>query len=247
MAKTRQELSKEIELSLGGGMIDVELDPEHYNLAIDKALAKYRQRSARATEESFIAITLTLEQQEYVLPTEVIEVKDIYRRQTGSFGSGVGADIEPFEAAYLNTYMLHSGRAGGLATFEAYHEMREHLGRMFGSEYLFTWKPWNNTLFIHRKVKSDDDVFVHCYNYKPDATLIADTYSASWIREWSISESKMMLAEARGKFVTIAGPQGGTALNAETLRQDATQSFQALEEELKTYVDGGDPLGFVIG
>ena len=74
MAKTRQELSKEIELSLGGGMIDVELDPEHYNLAIDKALAKYRQRSARATEESFIAITLTLEQQEYVLPTEVIEV-----------------------------------------------------------------------------------------------------------------------------------------------------------------------------
>ena len=228
MAKTRQELTKEIEISLGGGMIDVELDPEHYDLAIDKALAKYRQRSSRSTEESFVAITLKLEQQEYILPTEVIEVKDI-------------------EAAYLNTYMLHSGRAGGLATFEAYHEMREHLGRMFGSEYLYTWKPWNNTLFIHRKVKSDDDVFVHCYNYKPDLTLIADVYSASWIREWSISESKMMLAEARGKFVTIAGPQGGTALNAETLRADATTSFQALEEELKTYVDGGDPLSFVIG
>ena len=66
MAKTRQELTKEIELSLGGGMIDIELDPEHYDLAIDKALAKYRQRSSRSTEESFIAITLKLEQQEYV-------------------------------------------------------------------------------------------------------------------------------------------------------------------------------------
>ena len=53
---------------------------------------------------------------------------------------------------------------------------------MFGSEYMFNWKPWNNTLFINRKVKSDDDVFVHCYNYKPDLILIADTYSASWIR-----------------------------------------------------------------
>ncbi len=247
MAKTKQDLSKEIELSLGGGMIDVELDPEHYDLAVTKALDKYRQRSSRSTEESFISIKLTLEVQEYVLPTEVIEVKDIYRRQTGSFGSGSGADIEPFEAAYLNTYMLHSGRAGGLATFEAYHEMREHLGRMFGSEYLYTWKPWNHTLFIHRKVKSDDDVFVHCYNYKPDLTLIADVYSSSWIRDWSISEAKMMLAEARGKFATIAGPQGGTTLNADTLRADATAKFEMLENDLNTYVDGGDPLGFVIG
>ena len=77
MAKTRQELTKEIELSLGGGMIDVELDPEHYNLAIDKALSKYRQRSSRSTEESFISLTLKLETQDYVLPTEVIEVKNI--------------------------------------------------------------------------------------------------------------------------------------------------------------------------
>ncbi len=247
MAKTRQELSKEIELSLGGGMIDVELDPEHYDLAINKALAKYRQRSSRSTEESFIAITLKLEVSDYVLPAEVIEVKDIYRRQTGSFGSGTGADIEPFEAAYLNTYMLHSGRAGGLETFEAYHEMREHLGKMFGSEYMFTWKPWNNTLNIHRKVKSDDDVFVHCYNYKPDVTLLTDTYAGSWLREWSIAEAKMMLAEARGKFATIAGPQGGTTLNADTLRADATANFESLENDLNNYVDGGDPLGFVIG
>ena len=242
----RDTLTREIELRLGGGMVDVELDPDHYNLAITKSLEKYRQRSSQSTEESFVLMELKIDVSEYTLPDEVIEVRDIYRRVTGSYSSS-GNDIEPFEAAYLNTYLLHSGRAGGLATFEAYHEMREHLGRMFGSEYLYTWKPWNNTLFIHRKVKSDDDVFVHCYNYKPDLTLIADVYSASWIREWSISESKMMLAEARGKFVTIAGPQGGTALNAETLRADATTSFQALEEELKTYVDGGDPLSFVIG
>ena len=247
MAKTRQELTKEIELSLGGGMVDVELDPEHYDLAIDKALSKYRQRSSRSTEESFVALTLKLEVQDYILPSEVIEVKDIYRRQTGAFGSGSGTDIEPFEAAYLNTYMLHSGRAGGLTTFEAYHGYRESLGKMFGAEFMFTWKPWANTLNVHRKVKADDEVFVHCYNYKPDATLISDTYSASWIREWSTSEAKMMLAEARGKFASIAGPQGGTTLNAEVLRADATQSFQSLEEELKTYVDGGDPLGFVIG
>ena len=57
----------------------------------------------------------------------------------------------------------------------------------------------------------------------------------------------MMLAEARGKFATIAGPQGGTSLNAETLRADATQQFESLENDLNNFIDGGDPLGFVIG
>ena len=44
------KLQKEIELRLGGGMIDVELDPEHYELAADKALQKYRQRAENAVE-----------------------------------------------------------------------------------------------------------------------------------------------------------------------------------------------------
>ena len=33
----KAELQKEIELRLGGGMVDVELDPEHYELAINKS------------------------------------------------------------------------------------------------------------------------------------------------------------------------------------------------------------------
>ena len=33
----RDELIKEIELRLGGQMVDVELDPEHYDMAIKKS------------------------------------------------------------------------------------------------------------------------------------------------------------------------------------------------------------------
>ena len=50
---SRSKITKEIELRLGGQMVDVELDPEHYELAINKALEKYRQRSENAVEESF--------------------------------------------------------------------------------------------------------------------------------------------------------------------------------------------------
>ena len=148
----RQKLIKDIELSLGGGIVDVELDADHYNLSIDHALDRYRQRSANSTEESHMVLSLTKEVSDYVLPDEVIEVKDIYRTVTGISGTTYGNDVEPFEAAYLNTYLLHSGRAGGLLTFEAYSEHREMLGRMFGSEYMFTWKPSSKTLSIQRKI-----------------------------------------------------------------------------------------------
>jgi hypothetical protein len=107
MASAFNKLQKEIELRMGGGMIDVELDPEHYELAINKSLQKYRQRAENSVEESLMILEMIEGQAEYTLPEEVMEVKDIYRRTTG-VSSGTGNDIEPFQAAYLNTYLLGS-------------------------------------------------------------------------------------------------------------------------------------------
>ena len=52
-SKVRNELTKEVRLLLGDGMIDIELDPDHYDVAIDVALSKIRQRSENAVEEDF--------------------------------------------------------------------------------------------------------------------------------------------------------------------------------------------------
>jgi hypothetical protein len=64
---TRASITKEIELRLGGQMIDIELDPEHYELAIDKALEKYRQRSENAVEETFIDLEILVDTNVYVV------------------------------------------------------------------------------------------------------------------------------------------------------------------------------------
>jgi hypothetical protein len=44
---------------LGDGMVDVELDPIHYETALQRALAVFRQRSDNAVEESYVFLTLT--------------------------------------------------------------------------------------------------------------------------------------------------------------------------------------------
>jgi hypothetical protein len=128
----RSKAQKYIELNLGGGMVDIELDKEHYDMAIDKAIAKYRQRSSRAVEESFMILKLTPGESDYTLPDEVIDVRVIYRQSAGGVGS-TATNFEPFEAGYLNMYMLNAARGQGLATFELYMGQRETLGKMFGA------------------------------------------------------------------------------------------------------------------
>ena len=67
----KQEVFKYVELNLGGGMIDVELDPDHYETALTAALTKFRQRSDNSVEESYMFLPLVIDQNDYTLPKEV--------------------------------------------------------------------------------------------------------------------------------------------------------------------------------
>jgi len=243
----KDDLTKEIELRLGGQMVDVELDPEHYDLAIKKSFEKYRQRSENAVEEAFVLLELTKDISEYTLDSDVIDVYDVYRRTSGTLNSGGQGDIEPFETAYLNNYLLYSGRAGGMAIYDALSQHRETLGKMFGENYTFTWNTVTKKLLLHRKVKADDTVYIHAYKQRSDEELLQDPYSAPWLKDYALAHGKLILAEARGKFNTIAGPQGGTSLNADALRMDAQATIDKLEDDLKFYAEGQAGLGVIIG
>ncbi len=56
-----------------------------------------------------------------------------------------------------------------------------------------------------------------------------------------------MLGEARSKFATIAGPQGGSTLNGDTLKAEAQAELEKLELQVSTAVSGGTGYSFVIG
>lgn len=104
---TKQEIYDYVYTLLGGGMIDVELDPVHYETALDKALTKFRQRSDNSVEESYFFMPTVEDQNEYTLPNEIVEVRQIFRRSIGSrSGGGDGGTLfEPFNLAYTNTYL----------------------------------------------------------------------------------------------------------------------------------------------
>jgi len=331
-----------IRLRLGDGLVDVELDKVHYDLAIRSALSKYRQRANNSVEESYCFLELLPETQEYILPRDIIQVRQVFRRGIGSVTGTTASQFEPFASGYLNTYMLVAGRVGGLTNYEMFVHYQEQAMKMFGGHINFTWNPATRKITLVRKIPetgrryirlstltssgkaigstitltTQDDwpvavgnsvsirncsvtgyngiytivtanrntntftitatqnlaatsvtlfdlrrtevyspitddpaeiVLLHTYNYKPDSMLLNDHMISPWIQEYAYAFAKGILGEARSKFASLAGPQGGTTLNGTALITESREEMQKLEEDLKNYTDGSMPLTWVIG
>jgi hypothetical protein len=235
-------------LRLGHGMVDCELDPAHLEMAYAKAVATYRARSQNAEEESYAFLDLIEDQQEYILPQEVTTVRQIFRRTIGSTGQSAGNQFEPFEAGYLNTYLLKVGRTGGLLSYELYTQYQEMTARMFGGYVNYTFNPVTKKLTIVRRPQNSGETFLlWTFNMKPEVYLLQDYRISNWIKDYTYSMSKYTLGEARSKFAQIAGPQGGTTLNGEALKNEAKEEMDKRIEDLKNYVDGSTPITFIIG
>jgi hypothetical protein len=247
--QSRQTVYNYCKTMLGDGMIDVELDPVHYQTALDRSLAVFRQRSDNAVEESYAFLTLSVDQNEYILPKEIQQVRQIFRRSVGSrSGNGTGGTVfEPFNMAYTNTYLLSSTNMGGLLTYELFSQYQELVGKMFGSFINFTWQPQSRKITIMQRPRGDEEVMLWVYNTKPDFAIIEDTYAGQWIKDYSLANCKMMLGQAREKFAQIAGPQGGSSLNGAAMKSEAVADIERLTKELETYIPGGTGYTFVIG
>jgi len=244
---SREELVRQLQLRLADGVVDVELDREHYDTAIDLAIGKYRQLSAGSMEESIMFIRTQPNVQEYTLLIDVMEVRRLYRRGVGT-NSGSGTNFDPFDVAFNNMYLLNAGQIGGLATFDAFSQYKEVLGRIFGSEYNFLWDRNTKVLKLLRNILIDEEVAVGVYNYVPESVLLQDVYASQWLAAWALSQSKYMLGEARSKYPGgLPGAGGAITLNGVDLKSEAQQEMEMLKLSLHNMEEGNAPLGFVIG
>ena len=247
----RNKVFDYVKTMLADGMVEVELDPKHYEIALDRAITKLRQRSSNSVEESYMFLELIQDVNEYRLPNEIVEVQSIFRRSVGS-RSGLGAGgtlFEPFNLAYTNSYLLSGSQMGGLATYEMFAGYQKLVGKMFGAYIEFKWRQSNHMLTIlQRPFAQGEQVLLRTHNYRPDFVLLQDIYSKQWLYDYTLAVCKLMLGEARSKFGSIAGPGGGgIQLNGAALKAEGDKEVEKLEKEIIDMVPGGTPLTFVIG
>ena len=244
----KNSLFEYVGLTLGSQIVDLELDPSHYEAAYTRTIGTYRQRANNAYEESYSFMKLVDNMNIYTLPQEVQSVRQVFRRTFGAGVSGQGSNFDPFSQAQMNVYLINFNQSGGLATYDFYTQYVELAARMFGGYYVYTWNPVTKKLQLMRNpVGGGETVLLWTYNLKPEANLLSDYQINQWIRDYMVAACKMIIGEAREKFGTIAGPQGGGTLNGAALKAEAKAEIDSLILQLVNYVEGSQPLTWVIG
>ena len=248
LAELKQALFENIRLRLGGDIIDLELDPEHYEASYNYAIKVYRQRAQNATQESYTLMTVIKNVDTYTLPQEFINVRSLFRRTVGLETGPSSSSFDPFSSAILNTYLLNYNYTGGMATYDFYAGYVELAARMFGGYVTYTFDPVTKVLRVVRDFKGTGErILVWADIQRPEEVLIQDPYAGVWIADFVIAILKGIIGEAREKFGSIAGPGGGTTLNGTAMKAESAKLQESLILELKNYVDGSQPLTWVQG
>jgi len=244
----KQALFQNVRYRLGDGIIDLELDPQHYEAAYNYAIKVYRQRAQNATAESYTLFTIEKNVDTYTLPQEFINVRCLYRRTVGLETGPSSSSFDPFSSAILNTYLLNYNYSGGMATYDFYAGYVELAARMFGGYVVYTFDPVTKVLRIVRDPKgSGERVLIWADVQRTQEVLLQDPGAGVWIGDWVFAILKGIIGEAREKFASIAGPGGGTSLNGAAMKAESKQLQEQLIQELKNYVDYSQPLTWVQG
>lgn len=248
LEELKEALFNNIRLRLGGDIVDLELDPQHYEAAYDYAIKVYRQRAQNSTQETYTLMTIIKNIDTYTLPAEFVNVRAIFRRTVGLETGPSSTSFDPFSSAILNTYLLNYNYTGGMATYDFYAGYVELAARMFGGYVTYTFNPVTKVLRTVRDFKGTGErVLIWADMQRPETELLQDPGIGVWIADYMLGTLKIIIGEAREKYGTIAGPGGGTSLNGAAMKAEGKEMQTLCIENLGKYVDYSQPLTWIQG
>ena len=248
LQELKEALFDNVRLRLGGDIIDLELDPQHYEAAYDYAIKVYRQKAQNSTQESYTLMTIIKNIDTYTLPSEYVNVRAIFRRTVGLETGPSSTSFDPFSSAILNTYLLNYNYTGGMATYDFYAGYVELAARMFGGYVTYTFNPVTKVLRVVRDFKGTGErVLIWADMTRPETELLQDPGIGVWLTDFILATVKIIIGEAREKYNSIAGPGGGTSLNGQAMKSEGKAEQERLIDELKRYVDYSQPLTWIQG
>lgn len=244
----KQALFNNLRLRLGGDIVDLELDPQHYEAAYNYTIKLYRQRAQNANIESYTLMTVLKNIDTYTLPSEFINVRALFRRTVGLETGPSSTAFDPFSSAILNTYLLNYNYTGGMATYDFYAGYVELAARMFGGYVTYTFNPVTKVLKVVRDFKGTGErILIWADVQRPELELLQDPGAGVWIGDYILAILKGIIGEAREKYGTIAGPGGGTSLNGTAMKAESAAAQKELLDDLRKYQDYSQPLTWIQG
>lgn len=238
----RLRLIKILKAQLGYPIQCVELNEEHFNIAIDNALDTYRQLAGGAYERRFIMYTLLPDQTTYYLNSPVdytdriVNVMRIHRLNILGATALTGENNIYFQT-FLNQY--YSSAHTDILSLHLMHSLSEEFHKIFAGEFTFTWKEARRELNVLRRISNAEKVVLECFLERTEQELLLDRWAKQWLQGWAMAECKEMLGLIRSKYTSgTPGPGGSITLNGDMLLSEARQDFTDLRQQMLDYEVG---------
>lgn len=235
------DFQDELSTQLGGNLIDVELTPNDYLMAFNKAKRTFIQKGNNNLDHKFITLDVIGGTAAYTLDTaDNIDTIVKVIKPRSALNTDDPISLSQWQILMDSTRGSGSG-SGSLVTYELAQQYIENLDIYFAKEAQFIYQKRNDGLRFIDAPTVDEVWILEVY-----ADLTDNEYrDVLWIQNWSLAEVKTMLGRAYSKFQSITTPTGETGLNGDQLLQEALAEKELLLDEIKNYTDG-DPIGGMI-
>lgn len=235
------DLENYIYYSLGGSLIEVELEQEHYEHAFKEARRMYLSKGNVTQKHRFIAFPLEQNKQEYVFTEELHVPIRIIR-----FRSSIFNKEDPFHQAIVSDIFKQVGRGNHhIFNYELSLMLIKDINYAMCHDISFRFNKKNNTIFIDQAPRSNESALLECY-LTPDDNELVEHY---WIRDWALSVCEIALGRAYSKFSEVRTPTGTSQLPGNDLIQSGKDRQKELLDDLTDgWIDQQDnpQAGFIL-
>lgn len=232
----RRSLHEEIRFTFGHPSVKVELTKQQIDRCIDNALLVLRKYSTYAYKKGMFFLDLIPNQQIYLMTNrkvgfnKIVKILSIHRLRAGAF-------LSPFSAAndlyvYAAVQQLYNIRGFDILTYHLSTSYMKELEQFFASRIVYDWNETNRQLKIFQVPRKKERVLIESVIERTEQELLTDRETVYWVKRWAIVEAKAMLAQVRGKYATLPGPNGSITLNASDLSSQITDEKAKLMEEI---------------
>lgn len=242
--KVIDEIKDYVLMMLGAPAIDIELDEQQLNMAVNQTL-KILEYYAPREYFKYSTFPTTPGKSIYEMPTDVGYVRDVsYKEMPNSqfMSTELGGSI-PIEYFYpggaystmqggmIDPVQPMWGNMGSWSLYSGYSRMfAKQSGALGGWEFIGGYRhiklypiPYNTSFVIVQYIQ-------RCMDWNDTVLMMQE---GAWIH------ARIMLGSIRKKFQGSFGPSGGFSLDGESMYQEAKADYKEWKEQLLTHWGDG--------
>jgi len=235
--KVREQIKDYVLLMLGAPVINIELDQQQLDGAVDFSLQIIEDYAPREYFQWYIFSTVP-GQTIYKMPDDVGMIRQIAYKETGqlAFSAADLGGVIPLEYMGAGAYGSIAGGInpqtpvwGKMNEWVLYKQYEDMYNRAAGQQGGWEWIGGYSNIKLYPTPYKSHLVAVHYLQKRTDFKEVTQS-----MQEGALAFAKIMLGRIRSKIMNPPGPNGGIQLDGQQILQEGIQEKKEWEERLIT-------------